>query len=76
MPDLTLDTTSTPYQKRLSELRTIRSELAPRIKLLRTLNDRGDDVRVRWLLQRDALLRNTIVMARGLVDFLGLDAEG
>lgn len=76
MSDLTLDTTSTRYQQRLSDLQTLRRELAPRIKLLRTLNDRGDDVRVRWLLQRDALLRNTISMARGLVDFLGLDAEG
>ncbi len=76
MPDLTLDTTSTQYQQRLSELQTLKSELAPRIKLLRTLNDRGDDVRVRWLLQRDALLRNTIKMARGLADFLGLDAKG
>lgn len=76
MSDLTLDTTSTQYQQRLSDLQTLRSELAPRIKLLRTLNDRGDDVKVRWLLRRDALLRNTISMARGLVDFLGLDAEG
>ncbi len=76
MSDLTLNTTSTQYQQRLSELQTLRSELAPRIKLLRTLHDRGDDVRVRWLLQRDALLRRTIGMAQGLVDFLGLDAEG
>ncbi len=76
MSDLTLDTTSTQYQQRLSQLQTLSSELAPRIKLLRTLNDRGDDVKVRWLLQRDALLRNTIKMARGLADFLGLDAKG
>ena len=76
MSDLTLDTTSAQYQQRLRELQTLRSELAPRIKLLRTLHDRGDDVRVRWLLQRDALLRRTIGMAQGLVDFLGLDAEG
>ena len=76
MSDLTLDTTSTQYQQRLSQLQTLSSELAPRIKLLRTLNDQGDDVKVRWLLQRDALLRNTIKMARGLADFLGLDAKG
>lgn len=76
MADVTIDTTSAQYQQLLAGLQTLRAELGPRLRMLKVLRDRGEDEKVRRLLQRDPLLRRTIKMAQGLVDFLDLDADG
>ncbi len=76
MADITLDTTSAQYQQLLNGLATLRTEIGPRVKMLKMLRDRGEDDKIRRLLQRDPLLRRTIKMSQGLVDFLDLDADG
>ncbi len=62
MPDITIDTTSGQYQQLLAGLDTLRTTLAPRIKILLQLP--SDKQRV-WL-QRDPLLRRTILLAQQL----------
>lgn len=64
MANITINTSSTQYQKLLTGLGALRTVLAPRIKVLRDL---PRDRQKTWL-QRDPLLRRTIIMARQLAD--------
>lgn len=71
MAELTIDTTSNQYQQLLNGLGTLRTLLGPRIKMLLKA-DR--DVQKAWL-QRDPLLRRTILLARKLSKLVDLELD-
>jgi len=69
MANITIDTTSQQYQQLLNGLGTLRTVLAPRVKLLMKL---PEDKRL-LVLQRDPLLRRTLKMAQALRKVLDLE---
>ena len=64
MADIDIDTTGAQYRQLLSGLGTLRTVLAPRIKLLIKL---PRDKQNQWL-RRDPLLRRAILFARDLAE--------
>lgn len=71
MPTMNIDTTSQQYQNLLAGLGTLRTVLAPRIRLLQ----RANRERQKQWLQRDPLLRRTILMSQKLMNFLDLELD-
>ena len=66
MPATNIDTSSAQYNQLLSGLGTLRTLLAPRIKLLLTL----PRAKQRAWLQRDPLLRHTLKLAQALQELI------
>lgn len=71
MADITFNTDDAQYVQLLNGLGTLRTVLAPRIKLLLKM-DREKQIRV---LQRDPLLRRAILLARTLSAVVDLEIE-
>lgn len=66
MADITIDTSSPQYVQLLDGIGTLRTVLAPRIKLLRQL---PREKRLQWL-QRDPLMRRMIIMAQSIANLI------
>ncbi len=75
MPDIDIDTTDAQYQQLLSGLGTLRTVLAPRIRILHELWDQGERQKVRQWLQRDPLLRRTLLLAQKLRHLLDQELD-
>lgn len=75
MADITFNTNTAQYQKFLDRLEALKTTLAPQIQMLKICHDRGEDGKVRWLLQNDLLLRRVVKMMQELADFLDLEIE-
>lgn len=73
MADTIFNTDTPQYRKFLANFADIKETLAPRIEILKILNDRGDHVEVKWLIERDPLLYDMIKTTREFVDFLALE---
>lgn len=71
MPDIVIDTSSNQYQQLLAGLGTLRTVLAPRIRILLLL---PRDKQLAWL-KRDALLRRAIRMAQNLSDIIDMELD-
>lgn len=71
MADITIDTSAPQYQQLLNGLGTLRTVLAPRVKLLLQL----PPAKQRAWLQRDPLLRRTIKMSQTLTELLELELD-
>ena len=67
--DINIDTTAGQYQQLLAALGTLRTVLAPRIRLLADLPREKQQA---WL-SRDPLLRRTIKLAQSLAELMELE---
>ena len=66
---MVIDTTTGQYTQLLNGLATLRSVLAPRVIAIMKL---PRDQQLAWL-QRDPLLRRTIIMAKSLMELVGME---
>ena len=73
MADITLDTTTAGYRKLLAAQADIATEIRPRLKVVKSLVDRGDHAKARRLIKRDPLLEGELRKARAFRDFVGDD---
>ena len=73
VPNINIDTRSPQYVQLLGRLAALRGVLSPRIKLLRQLkaaDSRDGTAKARQWLQRDPLLRRTIIMAQSFAEMI------
>jgi len=75
MARIEIDTTDPQYQQLLNGLETLKTVLAPRIKLLLRLRKQERMGLVRQWLQRDPLMRETLRLARQLSKLMGEGGE-
>ena len=73
MAVLTLDTTAAGYRKLLTAQVDIETEIRPRLKVVKSLVDRGDHAKARRLIDRDPLLKRELRKAKAYQDFVGDD---
>ncbi len=71
MANITLDTTTANYQQLLTAQGLIADAVRPRLRMVKLLIDRGEQVKARRLIDRDPLLKRELRKAKAFQDFVG-----